>query len=305
MRSARFLACLPVLALAIACGSSDEHSAFDNATEPANAMGPNGIGSLGGNGEAPATDISGTQPMMGCGKMDILFVVDNSGSMSEEQANLAKNFPGFAKVLNEYKTPSGMLLDYHVGVVTTDVTSHASGDSGQLRQTKTCPAAHEYLSRDDAAVETTLACLAKVGTLGDTTEQPLAAVQLALSSTLKTGVNAGFRRDDAVLAIVILTDEEDQSAGSNFDNVKIADVAAFLEGVAPKRWATHVIAGPAGGCTSPNGEAEEAKRLQDFVSIAGKNGSFSSICEADLASGLSQAFKTFDYACQNAGTSPK
>src|SRR5450432_184849 len=33
-----------------------------------------------------------------CDKMDIVFVVDDSGSMSEEQSNLASNFPMFASI---------------------------------------------------------------------------------------------------------------------------------------------------------------------------------------------------------------
>src|SRR5262245_57636987 len=48
-----------------------------------------------------------------CEKIDVLFVIDNSGSMGQEQANLTANFPMFIQVLND----SG--LDYRVGVTTT------------------------------------------------------------------------------------------------------------------------------------------------------------------------------------------
>src|SRR5262245_34619860 len=50
---------------------------------------------------------------IGCSKMDLLFVIDNSGSMGQEQTNLIANFPNFINVLDM----SG--LDYRVAVTTT------------------------------------------------------------------------------------------------------------------------------------------------------------------------------------------
>src|SRR5881394_453671 len=44
----------------------------------------------------------------GCTKIDVLFVIDNSGSMGQEQTNLIANFPMFITVLDQ----SG--LDYRV-----------------------------------------------------------------------------------------------------------------------------------------------------------------------------------------------
>ena len=65
------------------------------------------------------------------------------------------------------------------------------------------------------------------------------------------------------------------------------------------RWAAAVIAGEK-VCNSPGfGNAGDAVRLKDFVSKAGKNGTFSSICEGDLTKGLSAALATFDAACRN------
>ena len=50
--------------------------------------------------------------------IDILFVIDDSGSMGEEQASLARNFPAFVNVLN---TIPGGLPDVHIGVVSSNV----------------------------------------------------------------------------------------------------------------------------------------------------------------------------------------
>lgn len=47
-------------------------------------------------------------------KVDILFVIDNSGSMGEEQATLAANFDAFIDELEEVDA------DYRIGITTTD-----------------------------------------------------------------------------------------------------------------------------------------------------------------------------------------
>ncbi|MGF1509981.1 MAG: vWA domain-containing protein [Myxococcota bacterium] len=60
---------------------------------------------------------------------DILFVVDNSGSMAEEQANLARNFFAFIDELTE---EGG---DYRIGVVTTDQGPRQNGSGGNFCST--------------------------------------------------------------------------------------------------------------------------------------------------------------------------
>ena len=47
--------------------------------------------------------------------VDVLWVVDNSGSMSEEQGQVVANFQDF---INEFIS---LGLDYHMAVVTTDM----------------------------------------------------------------------------------------------------------------------------------------------------------------------------------------
>src|SRR5262245_33745524 len=52
-------------------------------------------------GDSGGADDGGTMGA-GCSFMDVLFVVDISASMHEEQANLAANFPAFVQVLDDY-----------------------------------------------------------------------------------------------------------------------------------------------------------------------------------------------------------
>ncbi|HEY8374955.1 MAG TPA: hypothetical protein VIK91_00645, partial [Nannocystis sp.] len=54
--------------------------------------------------------------MGGCHKADFLFVIDNSGSMADEQANLIASFPGFIKTITE----TVQAQDYHIMAVPTD-----------------------------------------------------------------------------------------------------------------------------------------------------------------------------------------
>ena len=52
-------------------------------------------------------------------KLDFLFVIDNSGSMCQEQKNLARNFTAFSELLFQ----DLQAADYRLAVVSTDFRS--------------------------------------------------------------------------------------------------------------------------------------------------------------------------------------
>ena len=56
--------------------------------------------------------------------LDLLFVVDDSPSMLDKQTNLKNNFPRFIEAL---QLALGGLPDLHIGVVSTDMGTKASG----------------------------------------------------------------------------------------------------------------------------------------------------------------------------------
>ncbi len=310
---------MAVAVLLAACGVSKDDGFTGNALD-------GGTGHGGGDDE-----FTDARPPEVCSKMDILFVIDDSGSMAEEQNNLVQNFPQFINVLNDYMADSG-ILDYRVAVTTTgrDVTytldpnqgspiplpfpfplvpTSESGDNGVMRQD--CGMTRRWLDRNDGDVASTFACVANVGTGGPGLEMPLYTTQLALGDRMADGTNLGFLREDALLGIVIVTDEDDCSRTDN--NFTIGSDACqgnaaymppsatvdFLDQLTGSRarWATAVIAGET-SCTSSFGEAIEAKNLKDFVTLTGENAVFSSICNGDLATPLAQAIATFDAACQ-------
>src|SRR5689334_17316909 len=58
--------------------------------------------------------------------LDLLFLVDDSPSMLDKQQNLVNNFPTFIDQLQ--RTPGG-LPNLHIGVVTSDMGTKASGSA--------------------------------------------------------------------------------------------------------------------------------------------------------------------------------
>ncbi|MFT3695475.1 MAG: VWA domain-containing protein [Kofleriaceae bacterium] len=156
-------------------------------------------------------------------KADILFVVDNSGSMAEEQASLRANFGTMMSVL---QTLEGGQPDLHVAVVTSDLgtsttdgTNEGSkfgcvggGEAGAFRMTPTVSG--RFISDDGAGnknytgtLEDAFSALADVGVKGCGIEQHLGSIEAGLTNV----ANTGFMRDDAYLAVVVIGDEDDCS----------------------------------------------------------------------------------------------
>ncbi len=286
----------------------------------------NGGGDGGGGSQVDAAT-SVDPPVNGaCTKMDIVFVVDDSGSMDLEQANLASNFPTFARLLNEYTVTTGEPLDYRAAITTTAINftvtqtinipggppislpTPYTGRDGKF--VTACGMPRPWLERSDPNMATTFACAANVGVMGSALEMPLRAADLAV----KPGTNPGFVREDALLGIIYLTDEDDCSyrvpgimtngleqpcspgpsfpAASEF--VTALDQIKGTRG----RWAAAVIAGQT-TCESTFGSAVEGRRLKEFATAAGSNVVFGDICAGNLTGALQQALDTFQAACDN------
>lgn len=54
-----------------------------------------------------------------CELVDVLFIIDNSGTMGEEQLNLARNFPRLVDRLRNLKGPDGEILNINVNIAVT------------------------------------------------------------------------------------------------------------------------------------------------------------------------------------------
>lgn len=197
--------------------------------------------------------------------VDVLMVVDDSGSMEDNQARLSENIQRFMDVA-EFRS-----VDYHLGVVTTDVESPLAG---KLRGTP------PVLTRSSAGQ---LATRVQVGTNGSGFEQGLHAAMLAVSPPLVFGANNGFLRDEAALAIVVVSDENDSSP---LEVSQYVDVLTGLKAVTNAPVIISAITGGAMGCQDPSGDqsATPAPRYQQAVAATG--GVDASICDPDWGTKL-------------------
>lgn len=172
-------------------------------------------------------------PLIQPQRLDILFVIDNSGSMAEEQEAVAQELTGF---IDTIKSAGGVRQDFHVGVITTSVYLHgrngvvtwfqpSTASAGRLRPVPDLLADGGYLLEtsnerllvgDDPGLLQKFSRLVHQGVAGSGQETPFEAVRLALlgepsNIPLASGGNQGFVRDGARLLVVVLTDEDDCS----------------------------------------------------------------------------------------------
>ncbi len=187
-------------------------------------------------------------------EVDLLFMVDNSNSMSQEQNALSRELPNLVRVLASGDIEGDGMQDFppvrslQVGVVTSDMgtggftvptcSNSRFGDDGVLRRrgnTAISGCMAEYASffefrpaegGDATAFAREVSCVANMGTNGCGFEQQLESVLKAVtpsSSGIRfvegsvghaDGQNAGFVRPNSLLTIILVTDEEDCSAAN-------------------------------------------------------------------------------------------
>ena len=164
--------------------------------------------------------------------IDILFLIDNSPSMQEEQDNLNRNFPIFMNVL---KAIPGGLPNVHIAVASSDLgagptavgsCTRPGGDRGIFQAKAGCmldPNAKFLVSFNNGMmnnfqgdIANVFACVANLGAAGCGFEHTLQAARVALYESI-TPENAGFLRENAYLAVIFLTDEDDCSGDVNSD----------------------------------------------------------------------------------------
>jgi hypothetical protein len=140
-------------------------------------------------------------------KVDVLWVIDNSGSMASSQDALATHFSSFIKNF------TSIGADFHMAVTTTDAylqdyyhdttwsrirDGAGSNHSGVFVMDKATPSLDSVFLTD-----------IKQGTAGSGDERAFSSFEVTLSNTWQW--NVAFRRPDAFLAVIIVSDEDDFS----------------------------------------------------------------------------------------------
>ncbi len=241
-----------------------------------------------------------------CRRMDVVFVVDDSGSMAPKQAKLTQSFPKLVDALNRFRAKSGASLDYRLAVTSTDTlrTNYATGGRGGFVTKAPGPCSvgpdRAWLERTDGDVASAFACRAGLGTSGSQDEHPLDALTLAIGDRLRDQ-NKGFLRENALLAFFLLTDEEDTSVATPAEVVRMLDQSKKLRG----RWAGAVLSGPettsCGGGSFGGGDASprlhELVKLSEDETTGHDNVIWRSICQDSFETAVTDALSTFTIAC--------
>ncbi len=306
-------------------------------------------GTTGVDSSTPKLDVgpddTGEPPQLeGCRKVDFLFIIDNSGSMSDEQQNLISSFPGFISTIQKELKEA---QDYHIMVIDTDayvfagceflcfanvclpaLADYVCGETvpeecedvlgagvihpkGMSSSGQNCnfSTGARYMDSSEPSLTDTFSCAAKVGT-GSTLdpERPMEAMVAAIAPTgMASECNTGFLREDAILVVTFITDEDDGNSDS--------------EGT-PEGWRASLIAAKKGDESAlvvlglfgdndlddgicgnldenSNNGAEASPRLRQFVQLFGERGVRGSVCAPSYDKFFQDAVAIIDTVCDD------
>jgi hypothetical protein len=142
-------------------------------------------------------------------QVDILFVVDDSHSMAEEQEALAAGFQSFITAIEDAGS------DFHIGVISTSAEADDPRRGLLIGSPPVLTPADDYVHLFEDRI--------RVGVGGSDHEKGLEAAAVALSPEFLVLHNTGFVRPEANLVIVIVSDEDDCSDDGVLDGMA-ADV---------------------------------------------------------------------------------
>jgi hypothetical protein len=191
--------------------------------------------------------------------VDILFVVDNSGSMGGNQTNLQNNFDSF---MNAFVAAG---VSYQIALITTDDPEFV----GDIITNATVDPVTEFNDQIDS-----------IGTHGSAQETGLwSAYESTNGGDASPVSSTGFFRSDARLVVVYVSDEQDWS---NYRSSMVpSDYSSNLSALksSSSLVIAHAIAGDHPSGCSTNGGATFGDGYYDVVNDLG--GTFMSICASD------------------------
>ncbi len=191
--------------------------------------------------------------------VDILWVVDNSGSMVDERAKLGEKFDQFMSALLESEA------DYHIGVVSTDADDPAH--SGNLQGDP------KYISNGTSNAKEAFIQNVDLPETDNRWEKGLDAMRLAFSADLLSGRNSGFLREEAALFVIVVSDEDDSSIGTTRYYARWLD---HLKGKGDENLVSLSAIVGTEGCEDVTSFGDRYIEVQELT-----NGLFYSICTED------------------------
>lgn len=148
-------------------------------------------------------------------EVDVLLVIDTSTSMERHQNALAAQMPRLVSSLEK----TG--LSYRIAVTTMDM-----GNGGARGQFVSGPASTPaVLTKGYPNLSIVLSNRIKLGQTGSSVERGLEAMKAAITAPLTGTTNSGFMRDESLLVVIFLSNEDDSSSSMNY--------GSFLDSVKP------------------------------------------------------------------------
>lgn len=142
-------------------------------------------------------------------KIDILWVIDNSGSMATSQQNVIDNFQSFIQRFQSLN------FDFRMAVTTSDAYRGKFIGNDNLRRLRDGAGTNHsgvfVMNNTTTGLGNVFMINANQGITGSGDERVFSSMEDVLTYT----GNADFRREDAFLAVIILSDEDDFSASTS------------------------------------------------------------------------------------------
>jgi hypothetical protein len=261
-----------------------------------------------------------------CTNVDILFVIDDSGSMGDNQQSLIESFDGFVHGIQQNLSEAE---SYHIGVVTSEdyfenpqgcaeIGSLITQTGGPESSNAVCTpftSGQRYLDETQGLTLTgKFACAAKVGAGGADDERMMRGMLNAVhpDAQLPGACNEGFSRVDSLLVIVLITDEDDvaencdpneywympcgcQTCGSGGDKNEWYDELLAAKANVHENIVVLSLIGTSG---NPCGAVINS-RILGFTNLFDDNGFVGDICADSYDAFFTEALPVIDVACEN------
>lgn len=205
-------------------------------------------------------------------KVDIVWIVDTSSSMNQHQAYLSNQMPQLVTQLNAIK------MDYRMVVISTDLSS--SGPGGRFLGNP------RVLTPTTPNLSSLLSSRILYGETSSPMERGLESLSYTLDPNYLAGEGQGFFREDAMLVVNVLSNEDDDSGQSAryWENYFESKKPRWRDG--SRSWMLNYIGvlSISSSCATFGNYAEPGTLFMELADLSG--GVKESICTTSLSSAV-------------------
>jgi len=218
--------------------------------------------------------------------VDVLFVVDNSKSMDDERANLAQRIDGFIEKIDG--------LDWQISVISTDVVNNRNA-KGNFVELIGMPG--EYIldsSMNIQQAQNVFGNTVQGFGNGSADEMGIYATKLSIDRYLAgQQEHTDFYRDGADLSVIVLSDEDENSDGTDLE-ISPREMVSYVKDSlgATKNFTWHSMVTKSGDadCLAAQSFAREGRTYEELSKLTGfgqvGGAIIGSVCESDYTGQL-------------------